>query len=163
MLIIFLTLLFLVSDLTSQEKTDFIYINDDDTNYIPYMYLNSDTLDYADGGTLYIAIKDLRVYEDKITQDYIISGWIITIYGESLGNLGFVTTGEIKKIEAKTWTGFTQTGLLINDRSLIFTKQSKFKIKVPIYYKGYIIFSAVGGFTVIYFNFKKFINEYLTN
>ncbi|KXK53861.1 MAG: hypothetical protein UZ05_CHB002000997 [Chlorobi bacterium OLB5] len=112
---------------------------------------------------MYIAIKDLRVYEDKITQDYIISGWIITIYGESLGNLGFVTTGEIKKIEAKTWTGFTQTGLLINDRSLIFTKQSKFKIKVPIYYKGYIIFSAVGGFTVIYFNFKKFINEYLTN
>jgi len=111
MLIKFLTLLFFVSGLTSQEKTDFIYINDDDTNYIPYMHLDCDPLDYTDGGTMYISMKDLRVYEDKIIQDYIISGWIITIYGETLGNLGFVTTGEIKKIEAKTWTGFTQTGL----------------------------------------------------
>lgn len=148
-----------IPKILSQEKTDFLYIHGDDTNYVPYMYLNSDTLDYCDGGTIEIALSDLSIKEDKIYQEYVISGKLITKYGESLD--GFVTTGRIDKIKADTWIGFTQTGLLCSDRTKIFTQHGNFLIKIPLYYIGNIIFSAVGGFTVMSIPIEKFINDNL--
>lgn len=147
----------------SQGKTDLIYIHDKDTNYVPYMYLFNDTLDYSCGGTLEIAIKDLKIIKDNITRDYIIKGKLITKSGDNLGNWGFVTTGTIKKIEAKTWIGTTQTGLLCKDRPFIYTRKGFFTIRIPFYYNNDIIFSAEGGFTIMDFDFKQFLKDNLYN
>lgn len=158
--VLIILLIFLgIPKIISQEKTNFLYIHGDDTNYVPYMYLNSDTLDYSDGGTIEIALYDLSIKTDKIYQEYVISGNLITKYGEKLD--GFVTTGKINEIKAVTWIGFTQTGLLCSDRTKIFTQQGKFMIKIPFYYTGNIIFSAVGGFTVMSIPIEEFIKDNL--
>ncbi len=152
-----------VCTLNSQQKTNFLYIHGSDTNYVPYMYTGSDTLDYSDGGTMTTNVALFSLEDDRIMQDYILSGKLVSNHGESFEDFGIVTTGAIEEIQAKTWIGETQTGLLVNDSPFHFTHKGNFSVRIPYYYNSNVIFTTLGGASIVVYPFEQIMKLYGKN
>lgn len=111
-----------------------------------YLYQGSDTLDVEDGGCTKTRVIFQSIQSDSIANSYIIKGQIIDeVTGEEFdGSWGRIFLGTIDTINAKTWLGYTETGLLIKDKEFTMNDRGAFRLELPQNEKNNLIFTGIG-------------------
>jgi hypothetical protein len=108
------------------------------------MYLNSDTLDYTDGGTDFIKVKFNITSFDSVDHSYLISGVLCYSMSERPLNdtIGRIFLGDITTVRARNWTGFNETGLLNRKKQIHLSDKGEFLFSISAETKVNIIFTG---------------------
>ena len=133
---LFFTILLLTSLVFCQEK---VY-------KLGYLYLGSDTLDIEDLGCTKTKVTFSSISVDTLLQKYIIEGQITDEQTDEVFDsiFGRIFLGQIGTVEAKTWVGYTKTGLLKRNKEYTINGNGYFRIKLPFEEQNYLIFTGIG-------------------
>ena len=152
---------FLPSLLPAQVQGDLLYTHGNDTRHVPFMYLLNDTLDYADGGSLITNVQIDTVIYDSLNNQYTVRGSLSEkVSGESYEDWGLVIPGRIKLAKADTRLGRVITGIIVKTAAAVKTSDGEFNMTVPQNFQDSIIFTGLGGSTVIEIPFQDLVSKY---